>query len=88
MKNAKRKQEETQIDAEVDEGAHRLAEELKSFVPSGALANKESTSELQLAICRKLREVSYKSDEHELSSSELYFSFTESRFKLYCLGPI
>jgi len=45
-------------DNEVNEGTLRLAEELRPFVPSNTLPEDADPADLQLTICRKLREVS------------------------------
>ena len=44
-------------DSEVQEATLRLADELRPYVPSNTLPENAATSELQLTICRKLREV-------------------------------
>ena len=45
-------------DAEIAQGAQQLALELRRFVPDNALPDTKNVADLQLAICRKLREVS------------------------------
>lgn len=44
-------------ESEISEGAQRLAEELRPYVPQNALPDSAGVPDLQLAICRKLREV-------------------------------
>lgn len=58
--NKKKKEAITVSESEIAAGAERLAEELRPFVSQSALpATTQGKSEdLQLSICRKLREVS------------------------------
>jgi len=44
-------------DAEIAQGAQQLALELRRFVPDNALPDTKNVADLQLAICRKLREL-------------------------------
>lgn len=60
-------------DSEIQEATLRLADELRPYVPSNTLPENATTSDLQLTICRKLREVSY------LFTWFYYFIFTLGR---------
>lgn len=57
--NKTKKEAITVSESEIAAGAERLAEELRPFVSQSALPSTRGKSEdLQLSICRKLREVS------------------------------
>ena len=87
-------------DGEINDGTMRLAEELRPYVPQNTLPEDANPADLQLTICRKLREVRQISSGSGSSSSTVMrfpssfvivfrnYSLAPGRRPLICGGPL